>query len=274
MSIWSKRLGFLLLLLAILYGLTLPAKQILLGYAESNINNLSVSKQDIKQNQEQKTFQNDKTIHPPSFTDSLRAIQIPDAVKKQIIGYVTVPKVGIDLSILSSTTDENLWYGATTFKKTQKMGGMNNYVLFGHHIRRPQALFSPLGKVKLGDIVEITDLNKVYTYRVDQKKTITDTDWQAVQDHKQKEITLITCDTSSSTNKRWVVHGVLQKVTAYQNDNPKSHSSSAKTKHNAGLTQWYIYTGLLFILLILVILSWLYQERKWRKKHATNVEGK
>lgn len=110
------------------------------------------------------------------------------------IGRIAIPAVKLKLPIFYGITNDNLLRGAGTLKADQKMG-QGNYALAGHHMNDPNILFSPLAKAKVGELVYLTDGQKVYQYRLTLRKTISKYQVNVINDVPgQKLLTLITCD--------------------------------------------------------------------------------
>lgn len=97
----------------------------------------------------------------------------------------------------------------------QKMGE-GNYPLAGHHMKRENLLFGPLIHIKKGDTVKITDFKKDYIYTVTSKQFISETDTDVIQETKEKEITLMTCDKAVRTEGRLAVKGKLIHVAVHR----------------------------------------------------------
>lgn len=211
MNKWITRLGYLGLLIVIIFGISIAQKQILtakLNQSDTLIK--EVSKEQINKNEEKKQ-DNELEIKPLSLPDIIKATQNANEVKNRMVGVIQINNIGLTLPILKGTTNQNLAYGATTYKQDQQMG-KGNYILFGHHMRNESLLFGSLGKIKIGTEIILSDLSNEYVYTVNEKKTIKDTDLNEADERGQSELTLITCDTTGLTSKRWLVRGELTSV--------------------------------------------------------------
>ncbi|MPQ25464.1 class A sortase [Bacillus paralicheniformis] len=186
---------------------------------ESIIINLSKNKsfeltaEQAEQNNAQKASFDFEAIQPPSFMETVKAGL--DRESKAVIGRITISSVNIKLPILKGTTNQNLLYGATTMRPDQKMGE-GNYPLAGHHMKRESLLFGPLINIKKGDTVKITDFKKDYIYTVTSKQFISEMDTDVIQETKEKEITLMTCDKAVRTEGRLAVKGKLIHVAVHR----------------------------------------------------------
>ncbi|MCY8672152.1 class A sortase [Bacillus haynesii] len=186
---------------------------------ESTIINLSKNKsfeltaEQAEQNNAQKASFDFDAIQPPSFMETVKAGL--DRESKAVIGRITISSVNIKLPILKGTTNQNLLYGATTMRPDQKMGE-GNYPLAGHHMKRESLLFGPLINIEKGDTVKITDFKKDYIYAVTSKQFISEMDTDVIQETKEKEMTLITCDKAVRTEGRLAVKGKLIHVAVHR----------------------------------------------------------
>ncbi|MCY8217295.1 class A sortase [Bacillus haynesii] len=186
---------------------------------ESIIINLSKNKsfeltaEQAEQNNAQKASFDFDAIQPPSFMETVKAGL--DRESRAVIGRITISSVNIKLPILKGTTNQNLLYGATTMRPDQKMGE-GNYPLAGHHMKRESLLFGPLINIEKGDTVKITDFKKDYIYAVTSKQFISEMDTDMIQETKEKEMTLITCDKAVRTEGRLAVKGKLIHVAVHR----------------------------------------------------------
>lgn len=92
--------------------------------------------------------------------------------------------------------------------------GEGNYALAGHYMTNQGILFSPLKNVQTGDTVAITNMKKVYTYKVTTKQIVNETQVQWIDDVAGKKlITLVTCASPTEGEvDRIIVQGELQSV--------------------------------------------------------------
>ncbi|MGG1450371.1 class A sortase [Bacillus licheniformis] len=186
---------------------------------ESIIINLSKNKsfeltaEQAEQNNAQKASFDFEAIQPPSILETIKASL--DRELKAVIGRITISSVNLKLPILKGTTNQNLLYGATTMRPDQKMGE-GNYPLAGHHMKRESLLFGPLLNIEKGDTVKITDFKKDYIYAVTSKQFISEMDTDVIQETKEKEITLMTCDKAVRTEGRLAVKGKLIHVAVHR----------------------------------------------------------
>ncbi|MHA8137562.1 class A sortase [Lactobacillaceae bacterium Scapto_B20] len=133
-----------------------------------------------------------------------------NAKNVKLVGQMMVPAINLHLPIGLGVGNDTLMLAAGTMRADQKMG-TGNYALAGHHMINKQALFSPLyNKGKVGMMVYLTDMNKVYQYRINVRKIISPYAVSVVDDTKESLLTLITCNDSGS--KRLLLRGSLVKT--------------------------------------------------------------
>lgn len=175
--------------------------------------NFDLTAEQAEQNNAQKASFDFEAIQPPSILETIKASL--DRELKAVIGRITISSVNLKLPILKGTTNQNLLYGATTMRPDQKMGE-GNYPLAGHHMKRESLLFGPLLNIEKGDTVKITDFKKDYIYAVTSKQFISEMDTDVIQETKEKEITLMTCDKAVRTEGRLAVKGKLIHVAVHR----------------------------------------------------------
>jgi len=129
-----------------------------------------------------------------------------------VIGAVALPDVKINLPIFRGLDNVALLAGAGTMKPDQKMGE-GNYALASHRVQDMVSLFSPLEYSKPGEVIYITDLKNVYTYKITSVKRIDPSQVELIEDVPNKKmITLITCGDMNAVT-RIAVQGDLESVT-------------------------------------------------------------
>ncbi|QNQ82142.1 class A sortase [Lactobacillus sp. PV037] len=125
------------------------------------------------------------------------------------IGAIAIPAVKMYLPILKGLSDDSLSTGGGTMRANQVMG-KGNYPLAGHYMTANGVLFSPLENTKKGEDVYLTNLKKVYVYRIYWKKKVDPTSVWLVNNTKKSIVTLITC--ADGGVNRWAVRGKLIKT--------------------------------------------------------------
>ncbi|MCT7703067.1 MAG: class A sortase [Lactobacillus iners] len=122
------------------------------------------------------------------------------------VGAIAIPSVHMYLPILKGLSNDSLSTGGGTMRPDQKMGH-GNYPLAGHYMTANGSLFSPLESVKKGKLIYLTDLKKVYIYKIYMKKKVPPTAVWLVDDTPKNIVTLITCADWGAN--RWAIRGSL-----------------------------------------------------------------
>lgn len=129
----------------------------------------------------------------------------------QVLGVIAIPAVKMTLPVLKGLSDAALSSGGGTMRADQVMGE-GNYPLAGHYMTNKGILFSPLEQTQIGNLVYLTDLDHVYTYKINYKKVVNPYQVWLVDNTKEKMVTLITC--ADGGVNRLAVRGSLLSVKA------------------------------------------------------------
>ena len=119
----------------------------------------------------------------------------PNGKIYETIGSIKIPAINLNYPILSQTTDE-LMKVAPCKLHGANANEVGNLCIISHNYRRKNKLFSDVPDLKVGDIVEIQDLNqKTIEYEVYDIHTVLpdNTDDTTQKTKGKKEVTLITC---------------------------------------------------------------------------------
>lgn len=208
-----------ILILIVLIGLLLIFNQSIKSFIVDQLSQNrieSVTKAAVKKNNNAKgefDFSKVKSIGTKQIAKGMVNGNIP------VLGKLAVPSVGLKLPIAKGLSDEVLSVGGGTMKPHEKMGE-GNYALAGHYMTNKGVLFSPLEGVHIGDMIYITDLTHIYSYKTTSKKIIDPTRTEVIEDVAGKKlITLITC-ADGGTN-RWSIQGKLVKKAKLTNTTAK-----------------------------------------------------
>ncbi|WP_205526794.1 class A sortase [Bombilactobacillus bombi] len=203
---WKILLTLLVLIAALALIFNEPIKvQLVKQVSNSRVTNLT--KDQVRQNKLRDASFDFAKVKPITVKQAAKAALKNNAAA---IGKITIPSVGLKLPIVKGVDDTALATGGGTLKPDEKMGE-GNYALAGHYMTDKGALFSPIARVQIGDLIYITDLKNVYTYKVDLKQVISPrATWTMNNQPGTKMITLITCADGGAN--RWLVQGSLVKA--------------------------------------------------------------
>ncbi|ENQ3107343.1 class A sortase [Bacillus cereus] len=201
----KKKIYSILALLLFIVGGVLIAKPFYDGYKAGKMQDENIQAiKKMKYEKQETKFVDASKINQPDLADVANAT----LDKKQVIGRMSIPSIGLELPILNGSTERNLLSGATTVKEKQEMG-KGNYALAGHNMSKKGVLFSDISKLKKNDKVYLYDSENEYEYAVEQVTEVTPDKWEVVEDQGKNEVTLITCTSVLDNSKRYVVSGNL-----------------------------------------------------------------
>ena len=128
-----------------------------------------------------------------------------------IMGYITIPKIKVELPVYHGIDEGVLQIGAGHLEGSDlPIGGVSVHSVLSGHRGLPSAkLFTNLNKLDKGDRFIITILNRTLNYEVDQIKIVKPTESDdllriAGEDH----CTLLTCTPYGINSHRLLVRGI------------------------------------------------------------------
>lgn len=126
------------------------------------------------------------------------------------IGYLSIPQIGVSASVYESDNQmEDMNMGAAHFKSTSAWDG--NVCLSAHNatVSGNGAYFKDLHKLSAGDSITYRTALGEREYTVTEVKTISDSDWSALNRTADNRLTLITC-VNNNASKRLLVQAIQQ----------------------------------------------------------------
>ena len=139
------------------------------------------------------------------YNDTLRVAD------NDVIGYLKIDRIGVELPIYHGTSDDVLNKGVGHLEGSSlPVGGENTHSVMSAHRGLPSAkLFTDLDRMEKGDTFQIVVLDQVLTYRVELIKTIEPTDVSDLQIIEGGDYcTLFTCTPYGINTHRLLVRGV------------------------------------------------------------------
>ena len=127
-----------------------------------------------------------------------------------IMGYITIPKISVELPIYHGTDEGVLQVAAGHLEGSSlPVGGAGTHAVISAHRGLPSAkLFTNLDELEVGDRFTITVLNRVLTYEVDQISIVLPTETDLLQPVEGKDyVTLMTCTPYGINTHRLLVRG-------------------------------------------------------------------
>lgn len=160
---------------------------------------------------------NFKKVKSLDFQTAVRARMNTNRI--EVVGEILLPKSDIHLPIGLGVANNTLALAAGTMRSDQQMG-KGNYPLAGHHMVNRHVLFGPLYfKTKVGDQIYLSNMSRVYQYRVYKREFIAATRVDVVRQTKRPIVTLITCDATGAG--RLMIRGKFQKSYRINDATPK-----------------------------------------------------
>ena len=189
-----------------------------------------------------------------------------------VMGYLSIPKINIKLSIYHGTSDEVLQTGVGHLNGTKlPIGGESTHSVLAAHRGLPSArLFTDIDQLEKGDKFYIHVLDETLAYQVDQildmvDKDDTETLEKALQIEEGKDqVTLFTCTPYGVNSHRLLVRGTR---VPYEGEEEVS-STPVDTMLQAVQNYYMLYLilGLSVTLLIILFLRILMRPGKKNRK--------
>ena len=135
-----------------------------------------------------------------------------------IMGYITIPKISVELPIYHGTDEGVLQVAAGHLEGSLPVGGAGTHAVISAHRGLPSAkLFTNLDELEVGDRFTITVLNRVLTYEVDQISIVLPTEIdQLLPTEGMDYVTLMTCTPYGINTHRLLVRGKRVETTESQ----------------------------------------------------------
>lgn len=128
----------------------------------------------------------------------------------EMLGYVEIPKIALNLPIFAGTSDAVLEIGVGHLEGTSlPIGGRSTHtVLTAHRGLAKVKLFRNLDQVKEGDIFYIHNIKETLAYRVDKISVVEPDQFEEVLVEEKKDYaTLLTCTPYMINSHRLLVRG-------------------------------------------------------------------
>ena len=128
----------------------------------------------------------------------------------EVFGVISIPAMELEMPIFLGATEQHMADGAAHLSQTSlPIGGENtNCVIAGHRGYNGASYFRYIDKLKVGDLVSVTNLWERLTYRVCEIKIIDPHDVTEILIQPGRELlTLLTCHPyASGGRQRYVVY--------------------------------------------------------------------
>jgi sortase A len=174
--------------------------------------------------------------------------------KNGIMGYISISKLGVELPLYHGISSEVLNVACGHIEGTSlPVGGENTHCVLSAHRGLPHArLFTDLDKMEIGDTFQITVLNQMVTYQVDQIKVVRPDEVDDIQIVDGEDLcTLLTCTPYGINSHRLLVRG-----TRIENAAPVLHVTSNAYKIDSLVATPVVAAPILLILLIVLMVKY------------------
>ena len=197
--------------------------------------------------------------------------QILNVGNDGVMGYVSIPKINVTLSIYHGTADDVLQTGIGHLNGTKlPIGGESTHSVLAAHRGLPSArLFTDIDQLERGDMFYIHVLDETLAYQVDQILDMVDKDdnetlQKALQiEEGQDHVTLFTCTPYGVNSHRLLVRGTRVPYNGEEEIESTAAESMLKSIQNYYMI--YLILGLSVTLLVILLMKFLIKPGK--KKH-------
>lgn len=195
-----------------------------------------------------------------------------------IMGYVTIPKIQVDLLIYHGTESETLDKGVGhLLGSSLPVGGESTHtILSGHSGMASQKMFTDLEQLREGDVFYLHVLDEVLAYQVKAILTVLPHDTAFLGVVPGEDLcTLVTCTPTGVNTHRLLVRGTripyeeavaVEEEIAAQEEEPSSHWESQ---------YWLgIRLGLVAMICVVLLFNVILMARKKRQARGSIAERK
>ena len=190
------------------------------------------------------------------------------------IGYISIPKISVNLPIYHGTTDEILAKGIGHMENTSlPIGGKSTHSVLVGHTGLSYEIFDNLKNLNDGDVFYVTVQDTTRSYRVISKQRVSATDTESVNIIRDKElVSLVTC-VQGLGNERLVVTGeaFTEEITSPTTVTSAVESSSSSTQAVQSQNDMLSVISIAVIILVFGVLIFLsYRKSRKEKKLDEN----
>lgn len=174
---------------------------------------------------------------------------------QDMIGYITIPKMNIELPLYIGATVDNMNKGASVLGQTSMpIGGMNtNCVIAAHRGMYTSAMFRDIELLKAGDVIVIHNPWQQLEYEVIKAIAIEPNDIDAIKILEGQDlITLMTCHPYPESYQRYVVYA--QRKGAEKTEVPFAGVSYVSSQNQLQIERSLNQIGTIFFLVVFAIL--------------------
>ncbi len=189
----------------------------------------------------------------------------------EVMGYISIPKIGINLPIYHGIAEDVLQNGVGHVSTSSlPVGGKGTHsVLAGHSGLAQIKIFDDIDKLIIGDDFYINILDNALAYKVDDIKIVEPGDTDAIEINEEKDfVTLVTCTPKVLNTHRLLVRGVRYFGETRSNENNLTNSQAIEVYSNNTFISIILSIIIVVLIILLIIVRRIgkKQERKPKEK--------
>lgn len=197
-----------------------------------------------------------------------------------VMGYISIPKINVKLSIYHGTSDDVLQTGVGHLDGTKlPIGGESTHCVLAAHRGLPSArLFTDIDQLEKGDRFYIHVLDEVLAYEVDQIYDMVDKDDVETLESAmsivdgEDHVTLFTCTPYGVNTHRLLVRGV--RVPYEGEEDVAATPTETMVRAVQDYYMLYLVLGLSVTLLVILILRCLIRPKRRKRGGGQADSGK
>ena len=197
-----------------------------------------------------------------------------------VMGYISIPKINVRLSIYHGTSDDILQTGVGHLDGTKlPIGGESTHCVLAAHRGLPSArLFTDIDQLEKGDRFYIHVLDEVLAYEVDQIYDMVDKDDMETLESAmsivdgEDHVTLFTCTPYGVNTHRLLVRGV--RVPYEGEEDVAATPTETMVRAVQDYYMLYLVLGLSVTLLVILILRCLIRPKRRKRGGGQADSGK
>jgi len=168
-----------------------------------------------------------------------------------MMGYISINKIKVEIPIYHGTDSSVLNVAVGHLEGSSlPVGGKSTHSVLSAHRGLPSAkLFTDLNKIEIGDIFEITVLDRKLTYQVDKISVVEPNDVTNLKIKKNEDyVTLMTCTPYGLNTHRLLVRGVrIENI-----EDKKIYVTTEAFKINSLIVAPIVASPIILVLLLIV----------------------
>ena len=251
------------------------ASQVIDNY-DKQMENMSQEKKDAIKEAAKKY--NEQLSNAVSTDETEERTSYKDIIQgEQVIGYIVIPKVDVNLPIYNNTNDDILSKGVGHLAQSSfPLGGASTHsVLTGHRGLPNAVLFTNLDKMEIGDEFYLHIMDEILAYKADQIKVVEPNDSGDLAIVEGEDYcTLVTCTPYAINSHRLLIRGVrveyLQESAGTENNSQLQ--SGSFTERVVDVWPWLLVAFAIIVGVEVIIFVLIIKKKRKKKKEEQEEE--